>query len=76
MAVHHFRVKEFSALMNPSKLTYMTLELKSHALYTVNFCLPLNIFLLGKKKVRSCFHGAESTAGHPNSHNGVIGDTA
>lgn len=62
--------------MNLSKLTYMTLELKSHASYTVNFHLPLNIFLLRKKKVRSCFHGAESTAGHLNSHDGLIEDTA
>lgn len=48
--------------MNPSKLTYMPLELKSHALYTVNFCVSLNIFLLRKKKVRSCLYEADSTS--------------
>lgn len=70
--------------MNPSELACMTVELKSHALYTIFISLFLQkikqktkkIFLLRKKKVRSCFHGADGTAGHPNSHVGLIRDSA
>lgn len=57
---HHFsvRVKKFSALMNPSELACMTLELKSHDLYTIFISLQRI-----KQKTKKSFYWERKRSG-------------